>query len=325
MRKTSILILSCIFILLCYLTFLSAKKVFHSDWQLPLSIDQKQEQYRLVLITQDMETPFWDKVGHGARKQAKKDGISLEVWGIYGNNQEDFLKKIEIAIHSKVDGIIIQGLDTEAFKELTKIKASFYGIPIITVANDVPMAESLRRTYVGSDQYMAGKMIAQQLLTDMGSAGTVVLMYDSHQVYYQTERLRGIQNVLKDYPNVKIINAETTDTREQIMAATRDVLNRTPNVNAFIVVNANAAGAMAQEIRNRYQADHYHLYSFDDSPESLSLLKQGRLDAMIEQSPEKMGEISVERIMEWLNGDTVPLNIDGYFTDIKIVKANEVQ
>jgi ribose transport system substrate-binding protein len=166
-------------------------------------------------------------------------------------------------------------------------------------------------------------MIAQQLLTDMGSAGTVVLMYDSHQVYYQTERLRGIQNVLKDYPNVKIINAETTDTREQIMAATRDVLNRTPNVNAFIVVNANAAGAMAQEIRNRYQADHYHLYSFDDAPESLSLLKQGRLDAMIEQSPEKMGEISVKRIMEWLNGDTVPLNIDGYFTDIKIVKAED--
>ena len=81
----------------------------------------------------------------------------MEVWGSYGKNQEDFLKKVEIAIHSKVDGIIVQGLDTEKFKNLTKVKAAFYGIPIITVANDVPMAESLRRTYVGSDQYLAGR------------------------------------------------------------------------------------------------------------------------------------------------------------------------
>lgn len=325
MRKTSILILGFIFITLCYFTFRSAEKVFRFDWQYPQAIDQKQEQHRLVLITQDMETPFWSQVASGARKQAKKAGASLEVWGIYGNNQEDFLKKIEIAIASKVDGIIIQGLDTPEFKELTKVKASFYGIPIITVANDVPMAESLRRTYVGSDQYKAGELIAQEMLSDVGTEGTVVLMYDSHHEYYQTERINGIQDALKEYPNMRIINAETTGKREQILAATRDVLNRTPNVNAFIVVNANAAGAMAQEIGNRYQSEHYHLYSFDDGPDSLSLLKQGKLDAMIEQAPERMGEISVRRILEWLNGDTVPLNIDGYFTDIKIVKANDVR
>ncbi len=135
--------------------------------------------YRLVLITQELDTLFWDKAGIAAKEQARKDGASLEVWGSYGKNQEDFLKKLEIAIQSKVDGIIVQGLDTPEFKDLVKVKAAFYGIPIITVANDVPKAESLRKTYVGSDQYLAGQLIAEQLIDDMGHEGKVILTFFS--------------------------------------------------------------------------------------------------------------------------------------------------
>src|SRR5690606_40139734 len=134
---------------------------------------------------------------------AKEKGVSLEVWGSYGKDQDEFLRLIELAIYSKVDGIIAQGLDTEEFSNLTAIKAASYGIPILTVANDVPMHESLRRTYVGTDQYEAGKLIAKQLLHDMGTAGKVILMSDNYQEYYQEQRLNGILEVLQAYPEVQ--------------------------------------------------------------------------------------------------------------------------
>ncbi|MEW9054052.1 MAG: substrate-binding domain-containing protein [Neobacillus sp.] len=323
MRKIGVFILFCIFILLSYFTFESARKVFRSDWQLP-KINQQQANHRLVLITQDMETPFWNKVANGALRQAEKNGVSLEVWGSY-SNKEDFLRKMEIAIHSKVDGIIVQGLDTEEFKQITKIKASSYGIPVITVANDVPMSDSLRKTYIGSDQFKAGQYIATQLLADMGSAGEVVLMYDRQQEYYQIQRLNGIQDVLKNYPKVQAIYAETSDSREEIVAATQDILNRVPEVDAFIAVDAEVSGAMIQEISKRFQVEPFYIFSFDDGTESLSLLKQGKLDGLIEQSPEIMGEKSVQLLMEWLNGETVPLNSEGYYTDIHIVKAMDMK
>jgi ribose transport system substrate-binding protein len=325
LRKTIIFVLGCVCVILCYFTSVSAVKLFRSDWKLPITSDQKQAQYRLVLITQELETPFWDKVGGGALKEAQKDGASLEVWGSYGKNQEEFLKQIEIAIDSKVDGIIVQGLDTDEFKNLTKIKAAFYGIPIITVANDVPMAESLRRTYVGSNQYLAGQMIAKQLMSDMGTAGKVVLMGDNHQEYYQKQRLKGIQDVLKDYPNVRTEYAETPDTRERIIATTQYLMNQLPDVNAFIAINANIAGAMLQEIGRRTQIGTYYTYSFDDGPESLSLLKQGKLDGIIEQSPDTIGKTSVNLMLKWLRGETVPLNMNGYLTDIRMLKARDVQ
>lgn len=296
-----------------------------SNWQLPQDIVKEPVQYRLVLITQDMNTPFWDNVSSGALERAESDDAILEVWGSYGNNTEDFLKKMEIAIYSNVDGIILQGLDDDKFKDLAKVKASFYGIPIITVANDVSMTESLRKTYVGSDQYNAGRMIANQLLSDMGDTGDVILMYDSHQEYYQEQRLNGVKEILENYQNINILYAKTPETREEIITTTQEMLNQMPNVDAFIAINANIAGTMIKEIEKRSQVEPYYIYSFDDDPESLALLMQGKLDAMIQQSPKEMGKISVELMIEWLNGETVPLDINGYFTDIKVLKAMDVQ
>jgi ribose transport system substrate-binding protein len=323
LKKTGIFVLCIICAILFYFTAVSAEKVFHSDWKLPIKSTSQKSKYRLVLITEDLDTPFWNRVGKGAVKQAEKENVSLEVWGSYGRDQDDFLKKLEIAIQSKVDGIIVQGLDTDEFKSLTKVKAAFYGIPIITVANDVPMEESLRRTYVGSDQYLAGEMIAKQLIADMGTKGSAALLSDSQPEYYKKQRLKGMQDILKNYPNVRTIYAETPDSREQVIATTQDLLNRYPNLDAFIAVNSNIAGAMIQEIGRRSQVGPYHIYSFDDGAESLSLLKQGKLDGLIEQSPEKMGEVSVSTMMKWLRGETVPLNMKGYFTDIRIMKAKD--
>lgn len=312
-------------IILCYFTFTSAWNVIRTDWMLPPTTeDDYKSGYRLVLITQELDTPFWNQVSDGALEQAIQDGVSMEVWGSYGKNEEDFLQKIEIAIMSKVDGIIVQGLDTEEFKELTKIKAGLYGIPIITVANDVPMQDSLRKTYVGSDQYSAGQMIGRELVSNMDAMGTVVLIGGSEQQYYLKQRLEGIQNVLQDYPDIVSIYVETSDARERVVAATRDVLNRYPETEAFIAINANVAESLIQEIERRSQIEKYHIFSFDDGPESLSLLKKGKLEGMIEQSPKEMGRKSVYLMTKWLKGEMIPLNMDGYYTEIGILNANDV-
>ncbi|MFD2332763.1 sugar ABC transporter substrate-binding protein [Cohnella sp. GCM10020058] len=323
MRKSLLILIGALCAVLLYFTVQSADRVFRSDRQLPQTRAGQEARYRVVLITQELDTPFWNQVAVGAKAEAKANGASIEVWGSYNKDQDDFLKKLEIAIDSKVDGIILQGLDTEAFKELTKVKAAFYGIPVITVGSDVPMAESLRRTYVGSDQFAAGQLIAKQLIADMGKSGTVILMGDNRQEYYQRQRIQGINDVLKNYPDVKTAYAETGETREQIIATTQDMMNRLPDVDAFVAVNANIADAMIQEIGRRSQVGPYDIYSFDDSSDSLDLLKTGKLDGMLEQSPDKMGRLSVNLMVKWLNGQVMPLNTDGYLTDIRMLKLKE--
>ncbi len=325
MRKIITFVTVIICVVLFYFTIKSSVDVFYADWQLPEKSVDESIHNRIVLITQELDTPFWEKVSAGAKEQAQKDGARLEVLGSYGGNQEDFLRQIDIAIYSRVDGIIVQGLGSDEFRELTKVKAASHGIPIITVANDVPMGESLRKTYVGSNQYLAGELIANQLIHDMGTTGEVIVMIDNREQYYQNQRLLGIQNVLDEYPTIEIKVAQSGESREEGMGTTKDLLNRYPNVNAFIAINASSASHIIEEVESRTKLERFHIYSFDDDSASCSLFEQGKLDGIIEQAPKRMGELSVSLMMEWLKGGTVPLELDGYHTDIKIVKAMDIQ
>ncbi|OMF29813.1 sugar ABC transporter substrate-binding protein [Paenibacillus sp. FSL H8-0548] len=325
MRKTIIVSLFAGCLVILFFTLTSMIKVFSSELIEPALTVEQHNTYRLVLITRELDTPFWAKVEQGAMAAAESYGVSLEVWGTYGTNRDDFLKNIEIAIASKVDGIIVQGLDTDEFKSLTKVKAASGGIPIITVANDVPMNESLRRTYVGSDHLEAGSMIARQLVSDMGFVGKVVLMVSDRQEHFQRSRLTGILNVLNPYKDIETIIVAAGESRVDVAGATTKLLNEVPDADAFIAVSANHAGSIIQEIGKRMQVDPFFIYSFDDSPETLTLMQQGKIDALIAQSPSAMGEKSVAYMIKWLTGELVPLNPDGYFTDIRVLRAEDVR
>ncbi|NGZ75023.1 sugar ABC transporter substrate-binding protein [Saccharibacillus alkalitolerans] len=325
MHKTISLALGSICAIFLFFTMISAIRFMQSAWQPPQTQEESDERYRLVLITQDLGTPFWNKVGEGAEEEAERLDVNLEVWGTYGEDREDFLKQLEIAIDSGVDGIIVQGMDEDAFDNLTKVKAAFYGIPVITVASDVPMSESMRKTYVGSDALAAGKMIANRLIADMGEEGVVVIMGDDREEYDQRRRLEGIRSVLDDYPGIRVEYTVTSDEGEEIAAATQEVMNLSPDVSAFVSVDANLTAAMVREIGRRSQLKPYHIYSFDDHPDILPLLRQGKLDAVVEQSPSEMGEIGVRMMVRWLDGDTVPLDAEGYPTDIRLLTTEDAQ
>lgn len=323
MKKYLTTMFMIVFIGLIYFTISSFARVLTFEWEEPAPLNNMAEEKRLVLITQDMDTPFWGSVAMGARAQAEREGATIEVLGNYGQNDDDFLQNLELAIHAKVDGVIIQGLDTEAFKELTKIKAAFYSIPVITIAQDVPMEESLRRTYVGSNQYEAGRLLAEQMILDLNDQAEIVLFYDKNQPFFQRERIRGIESVLSAYEDIHVISAETPNHTDGIIETTQHVLNQYPSLEAVISVDASLTGGVIQEISRRRQVDSVGIYTFDEHQEIEPLLEAGKINALVKQSPEEMGRLSVQLIFEWLNGETVPLDFNGYHTSIEIVKGEK--
>jgi len=107
-----------------YFTIDYAYKLISTDLSAPAGPVEDAGKYRLVLIAQELDSPFWSQLKDGALEAADRYQVSLEAWSTFGLNEQDFLNNIEIAIASKVDGIIAQGLDTEEFINLTKLKAT---------------------------------------------------------------------------------------------------------------------------------------------------------------------------------------------------------
>ncbi|MFC6334597.1 substrate-binding domain-containing protein [Paenibacillus septentrionalis] len=323
-RKSIIVILFICSTVLFGFTISSLIQIFRYDLLAPDEFNHEQTPiYRLVLITRELDTPFWNDVEKGAQAAANDFEVELSVWGSYGTNQVDFLRKMEIAIASKVDGIIVQGLDHDEFNKLTTIKAAGNGIPIFTIANDVPINKSLRRTYIGSDHERAGQLLGVQLRADIGSghSAKVVLMLSDQEEDFQKKRLAGIISELNKEPHIEPLLVTAGNTREEVIAATNDIMNREPQLDAFVSITANHTSAMVQEISKRARLQDYHLYSFDDSSESIMLLEEGKLSGMIRQSPEEMGYISVEKMVQWLKREVFPVDTNGYFTNIRLLKA----
>ena len=324
MRRVLIGILLTACVVIFYFTLSTARDVFSSDLSAPPSVHASENEYRLVLISQELDSPFWTELEKGALAAAEKYGVSLEAWGTFGLNEVDFVHNFEIAIASKVDGIIVQGLDTEDFKKLTKTRAAGNGIPVITVGSDVPVSESIRRTYVGSNHYEAGQLLAKQLIADMGTTGKVILMVGNQNEFFQEERLSGILDTIRDFSEIESEIIVAGNTNEKVAEVTNSVLNRDPGTKAFISVTSNSATVVTREIGKRYKKEDFYIYAFDESPDTLKLLRNGSIDALIQQSPERMGELSVELMVRWLQGKDLPLNFEGYFTDIKVLKAEDL-
>ena len=102
-----------------------------------------------VLITESEDTDFWDGILRGAREAADEADIYLERAGERMNTTYTKAEQMELAIYSKVDGII---LDADDSSQTTKLIHQAYqaGIPVVTVKNDNPASERVSFVNVSS-------------------------------------------------------------------------------------------------------------------------------------------------------------------------------
>lgn len=303
------------------LTLRACVDVMFYDIDLPSNEDTYKTKQRLVLITDQMGTPFFDAVIKGAMTEANERGVTLEVLGYQNQNEEALFNDLERSIYAKVDGIIVQGKDTEVFKELTKVKAAFYSIPVVTIAEDVPIEESLRRTYVGSNHYKMGQTLAHVVTEDYKRNETIVVYYDETMPFYQRERLRGVEEVFAE-TDLDIIKVALSPSIDEAVLHTQTALNKYPSFDAVLILDATRSPVVMNEIKRRRQIEPLGIYTFDEQRDLNELLANGEIDALIKQSPEKMGALSIEVLSEWINNERDYLEFSGYLTPFSVERGD---
>ncbi|WP_099355721.1 sugar-binding protein [Fredinandcohnia onubensis] len=255
--------------------------------------------YHFVLIVEEMEHEYWQLIGEGAKNAGQKYGAAVEYIGPERSNTEEQLKLFDKAIKSKVDGIIVQGLN-EHFTDMIN-KAERQNIPVVTIDTDSP--ESMRHAYIGSDNYMAGQLAGKALVEDTNGVANVGIITGSLDNPHHLERVEGFKDVVEQVEGIEIVAVEESKiTRVEVEEKAYNILTEHENITAFFGTSSyNGIGIVSAANSLQKQNDMY-VITFDTIDENMELLKNGEIEAIVEQHPFEMGYLSVERMVDIMNG-----------------------
>ncbi|SEM79734.1 substrate-binding domain-containing protein [Paenibacillus sp. OV219] len=271
----------------------------------------------IVIISQEQGSYMMNEIQRGARDAAASHGMAIEFWGVYRSNVEELIKQVDIAIASKVDGIIIEGADRPDFVQMVN-KAIFSGIPVVTINSDSP--DSLRKSYVGSDHYQEGILMGKHIAQKLVGQGTVGVITNTEASDTDKLRQQGLHEVLKSYPAIKLVTSSMDNVNGPANMQTFDILNHYPAAKAFIGLKAESGRSIVQAGGTRSRSSHYQVFMFDDSPQTMKLIQENIVESGLSQHYEEMGKMSVDLVKRWLDSDQLPLN-NSYFTPISVVDS----
>ncbi|WP_079710699.1 sugar-binding protein [Paraliobacillus ryukyuensis] len=269
--------------------------------------------YHFALIGEELEHDYWELVGQGAKDTEEEYEIAIEYEGPRRSNPEEQRKLLDMAIKSKVDGIIVQAVNNSFLPLINK--AVDQGIPVITIDTDA--AKSKRFTYIGTDNYEAGRLAGEELIEQTNGSATVGIVTGSFDNAHHQLRVQGFQDVIEQKSDISIVAIEESSITQVIAEEkAQNMLTKYPDLNALYGTSTHDATGMAEAAESLGRSNDLYIIGFDTLEENLQLLKQNKVDALIEQEPYAMGNRSIDLMMDIMENKEVK---DVYHTDTSVV------
>lgn len=248
---------------------------------------------RFAVMPKTLDLPVFNYAKVGAEREAARRGNIEIIWR--APESADQLRQKEILesfITQKVDGIAISCLNGD-FLTGTINRAVDAGIPVVTWDADAP--KSKRMAFYGVDDKAAGRIMGEQAVKLLGGKGTVAIITSVGAVNLQ-QRLEGVQEVLAQQPDVKVI--EVYDIKEDAVRSAEIIAsgtNRYPDLGAWISVGGwpvftrNALASVPPQTK---------VISFDTIPPAPDLLKAGKVQVLLGQKYFGWGSESVRLLAD---------------------------
>ncbi|WP_438349397.1 substrate-binding domain-containing protein [Paenibacillus sp. FA6] len=274
----------------------------------------------VVLISQELDNPYWRSIEEGARGAAQKYGMDLEYMGPFRINPDEQIKRLEKAIAAKADAVIIQGINDPHYRTLID-KATDQGIPVITIDTDEPGSQRL--SYVGTDNLDAGKRmgelivqsIHEQPLVEQVSIGVLI---GNESADNQQLRLQGFRSVISQYDNLSIAEVKSSNiSRLQAAEQAEYILLHHPEVSYMVGLSSlDGIGILEAVQRVPAHGKGINIFAFDDLAETKEAITQCQIVSTIVQQPNRMGYDAISLIHDFFQGKALQQQ---HFTAITVL------
>jgi ribose transport system substrate-binding protein len=266
----------------------------------------KSEQY--FLIATNIGLPYWQSAHAGFARAAAEYGVTEDMRG-----PDTFTPAIEVdefraAVARKPAGILVSVADPSLMgPEINKAIAA--GIPVITIDSDAP--DSQRLYFIGTNNLEAGRLGGERVAADLSGKGNVVFLTMPGQPNLE-ERLKGYKDAFAKYPGIKIV--EVFDMKGEsgtAMDKANEYMARTgaSKINALICLEASAGKDVAEAFK-RTKPQGTIIMAMDVDQATLTLVKEGTIDATISQKPYTMALLGLKALDDLHHYPLKPLTRD---------------
>jgi simple sugar transport system substrate-binding protein len=244
------------------------------------------------------------------KETAENLGVELRFFDAQ-QKQDNQIEAIRKLIVEKVDVIGVAPIVETGWDEVFQ-EAKDAGIPIILVDRRAAVPEDLYVTYLGSDFLEEGRNAARIMARLVEGKANIVELVGTVGSAPANDRFMGFRQILKDYPEMRIIDSESGDFThargKEVMAAFLKRYGRT--ITAVFAHNDDMATGAIQAIEEyglRPGVD-IKIVSVDAARGAFEAMIAGKLNATVECNP-LLGPQFFELALKVVNGEAVPKRV----------------
>ncbi len=273
-----------------------------------------------VAVVPKVAVPFFDDCNNGAAAAAKALGVNYQ-WVVPANTQgATQVKIIEDLMARHVTGIAISVNEPKSVEGIIK-QAMKAGIKVLTFDSD--SANSGRSMYIGTINKQAGVTMGNSMAKALDGKGEVAIVTGQLGASNLNERIEGVKEALKAYPDIKIVATEgTEDDLAKAVSVVEELLRGHPQLAGIFGMSQVGGPATAKVLAEQEFAakkGKLKVFAFDDLPDTIKGVKDGAIDGIMVQRPVTMGKLAVEHLVAQIKGtETEPKDID---TGVTVVNA----
>jgi len=251
-----------------------------------------------------VDIPFFKDTFDGAREAGKKLGIDILCAAPKKLDAKEQAKLIEEFIGKDVSGMGLGPIDAPEVRNAVR-KAIEKGINVIVFDTDLPGSGA--KSFIGTDNHKAGKTVGETVAGILDGKGRVIVTISGAKVQQNMkQRLEGFKEAVEKYPGVEILDIDISDAGDinNRIKNLKNIIKKHSDFDCFVCLDSEA-GLLVEKLHDELGTG-IKCVGFDKTPDTVRLIKEGKLVSVIAQRPRLWGELVVRRLNDLMLGKPIP-------------------
>lgn len=266
--------------------------------------------YTIAVVTKSAAIPVWESHIIAAQKAGEELGVEvLDYSPTKADNVEEQKRILEDLITTGVDAVVLAPANTEAVKGPVQDLIDA-GIPVV-YDNTMGPSDLDYLAYVGVDNELVGRMIADEMAKLVNQEGKILVMEGVPGQATSDLRTGACLEAFKAYPDIEVESGVTKWQADEGRKLAEDYITKWgDSLKAIVAVGGNQAEGAVEAVKAAGMQDKVLISGFDVQEPQYAAVSNGDEVFTVSQGVYQQAYLSVVAAVRALNGEEVPRQIN---------------